>query len=242
MAGENGIQGLENALQNLEKLLSNFNGGQGTEGIINAAQAVNNAIENVICFMPGTRIAVPGGFKEVETLRRGDLVLTSEGDAKPVSWIGRQTVSRAFADPLRVLPIRITAGALSDNVPSRDLMISPDHAILIGGVLVQAGALVNGTTILRDASVPQTFTYYHVEVHDHSLILAENTPAETFIDNVDRLHFDNWDEHQALYPEGRAVTEMAYPRAQSRRQVPTAVRELVGERERAMARCIAPAA
>jgi len=35
-----------------------------------------------------------------------------------------------------------------------------------------------------------------------SLILAENTPAETFVDNVDRLHFDNWAEYEALYPYG----------------------------------------
>jgi hypothetical protein len=106
--------------------------------------------------------------------------MTSDGRTMPVSWIGRQTVSTRFADPLRVLPIRIKAGALGVGVPSRDLLLSSDHAVLVGDVLIQAGALVNGSSIVRETDVPQTFTYYHVELDDHSLILAENTPAETF--------------------------------------------------------------
>jgi len=49
-------------------------------------------------------------------------------------------------------------------------------------------------------------------------------PSETFVDNVNRMAFDNWSEHQALYPQGKAIVEMAYPRAQSLRQVPLAIR------------------
>ena len=52
------------------------------------------------------------------------------------------------------------------------------------------------TFFVRETNVPKVFTYYHVEIDDHSLIMAENTPAETFVDN-DRLNFDNWAEHEA---------------------------------------------
>jgi len=50
-------------------------------------------------------------------------------------------------------------------------------------------------------------TYYHVEVDDHSLILAESMPAETFVDNVDCLAFDNWREHEALYPNRKLIVD-----------------------------------
>jgi hypothetical protein len=171
----------------------------------------------------------------VETLKRGDLVLSSDGQVKPVSWLGVQTISTRFADKVRVWPIRIRAGALGENVPSRDLMLSPDHAVLVQGALIQAGALVNGTSIVRETDVPEVFTYYHVEVDDHSLILAENTPSETFVDNVDRLNFDNWAEHLALYPEGRPIAELPYPRAKSHRQVPVSIRVMLGARAQTIA-------
>lgn len=177
----------------------------------------------VICFMAGTAISTPSGSARVEDLAIGDLVLTADGKTAPVRWIGRQTVSTVFADPNRVMPIRIRAGALGEALPARDLLVSPCHAIGVDDVLVQAGALVNGSTIVRETNVPTTFVYYHVELDDHSLILAEGVPAETFVDNIDRMGFDNWDEHLALYPEGRTVQELSYPRAASARQVPAAI-------------------
>jgi hypothetical protein len=89
---------------------------------------------------------------------------------------------------------------------------------------------VNGTSIVRETAVHERFTYYHVELDDHSLILAENTPAETFVDNVDRLNFDNWDEHEALYPGGKPIVEMPYPRAKAHRQVPQRLRARLAAR------------
>jgi hypothetical protein len=188
------------------------------------------SLVDTICFMSGTLIRTPGGEVPVETLKRGDLVLTQDGRTVPVDWLGIQTVSTRFADKMRVLPIRIRAGALSEGVPSRDLLVSPDHAILVEGALIHAGALVNGTSIVRESNVPTIFAYYHVEVEDHSLILAENTPAETFVDNADRLNFDNWAEHEALYPNGKQVKELPYPRAKSQRQVPVRTRVMLAAR------------
>jgi len=72
--------------------------------------------------------------------------------------------------------------------------------------------------------------YHHIELDDHSLILAENTPVETFIDNVDRLAFDNWHEHEALYPQRKSIVELSYPRAKAHRQVPRAICEHLAER------------
>jgi hypothetical protein len=180
------------------------------------------------CFMAGTRIATPSGEVAVETLKAGDLVLTADGEARPVRWLGRSTVSKLFIDPVRNMPVRILAGALGENLPARDLLVSPDHAMFIEGVLVQAGALVNGTTIVRESNVADVFTYYHLELDAHCLVLAEGAATETFVDNIDRMAFDNWNEHPEA--EGAEMAEMPYARAKSARQVPGVVRAIIGER------------
>lgn len=126
--------------------------------------------------------------------------MTAGGRAAPVVWMGRQTVSRRFAAPLRVLPVRIRAGALGEGLPRRDLLVSPDYALFLDGVLVHAGALVNGSTIRREADVPERWTYWHVELAYHALVLAEGVAAESFVDHAERMAFDNWAKHQALHP------------------------------------------
>ncbi len=186
-----------------------------------------------VCFMADTLIRTLSGEVAVQNLKIGDFVQTYDGRLVPICWIGCQSIASRFSDELR-LPIRVKAGALRDNVPCRDLLVSPDHALFIDDVLAHAGALVNGTSIVRETNVPLNFAYYHVEVEDHSLILAENTPAETFVDNIDRANFDNWTEYQALYPEGRSVAELPYPRAKAYRQVPRATREKLVERGAAL--------
>ncbi len=197
----------------------------------NTGSVAGNSIDVVICFYPGTLVATPTGQRVVESLAIGDLVLTHEGAARPVRWMGRQTVSTVFADPLRVLPIRISAGALGAGMPERDLLVSPDHALLVEDILVQASALVGLPGITREEAVPERFTYHHVELADHSLILAEGVPAETFVDNVDRLAFDNWDEHEALYGHLPTIPEMDLPRAKSARQLPRALRDRLAGRK-----------
>jgi Hint domain len=182
-----------------------------------------------ICFMPETHIRTPGGETVVQDLKIGDLVETHEGRSLPVIWIGRQTVAGRFADASR-LPIRIREGALGPNIPCRDLLVSPDHALFVDGVLINANALVNNMSIIRERNVPPIFTYYHIELGDHSLVLAENTPAESFVDNVDRANFDNWREYQSLYPDGNNVPEMSLPRAKASRQVPRKIRDRLSER------------
>lgn len=173
-----------------------------------------------VCFCAGTLIATPNGARRIETLAIGDLVRTHDGGDLPVAWIGRQTVATHFADPLRDLPIRIQAGALAENVPVRDLLVSPAHAILVSDLLIRAGALVNGTSIARERHVPARFVYDHVELDAHALLLAEGVPAESFLDGIEALPFDNAAERGAR----EEADELPYPRLKSQRQVPQALR------------------
>ena len=185
------------------------------------------ATGDMSCFLAGTRIATPEGEAPVEALRPGDRVCLAEGRTAPVHWVGWHTVARRFADPVRAWPIRVRAGALGADVPRRDLLLSPCHALLVGGVLAEARTLLNGTTIRREPPPGEAFVYWHVELDMHALLLAEGAPAESFLDALQEFPFDNRATRPA--PDA-AVNELPYPRCKSPRQVPRAVRVLVAAR------------
>jgi hypothetical protein len=191
---------------------------------------VTETFTSTVCFYPGVMISTVDGEKAVETLAIGDVVLTHDGREMPVRWVGVQRVALVFSDKLKTLPIRIKAGALDENVPSRDLLVSPGHSVYIDGVLCCAGALVNGSTIIRETEVPPTFSYYHIELDEHALLIADGAPAESFVDNVDRENFQNWEEHEALFAHLPPKPEMDFPVAKSHRQVPTAIRRKLAQR------------
>ncbi len=179
-----------------------------------------------VCFAAGTRIATPEGETAVETLCIGDLVATADGRAVPVKWVGRQTVHKVFTPAERFVPVRVAAGALGNGLPHSDLVLTADHALILDGLAINAGALVNGTTIAYDPveSLPERVTYYHVETADHDLILANGAAAETFVDYLTRRTFDNHAEYAALYGEERITPEMDLPRVSSARLLPPAIR------------------
>ena len=186
----------------------------------------------LMCFCTGTQIATPAGAVAVETLAPGDLVSLADGRALPVRWLGLQTVSRRFADPVNTLPVRIRAGALGENLPQRDLLLSPAHALLIGGLLVQAGALVNGTSIVRDTAVPDMFTYWHIELDEHAVLLAEGVPAESLLDAAEYVAFDNAAGRPDLPGD---YAELPYPRVRSARHLPPHVRRALDARAAVLA-------
>lgn len=178
-----------------------------------------------VCFGAGTLIATPEGEKAVETLEIGDMILTDDGKTVPVKWLGRQTVMPIFAGE-RARPVRVSAGALGNGLPHTELVLTADHALIIDGLAINAGALVNGTTITQDAfdSLPERTTFYHVETEGHMVIVANGSAAETYVDYVTRRSFDNYDEYVDLYGDERTIVEMDMPRVSSARLVPAAIR------------------
>ncbi len=154
------------------------------------------------CFRRGTRIATPRGEVPVERLRIGDPVLTADGGVGPIKWIGRRRypAAQVAAHP-ELRPVRIAAGALAPGLPRRALEVSPEHALLVDGVLIPAGALVNGQTITRVAAAEEV-AYLHIELGRHALVLAEGAAAETFVPLAGRALFENAAEYAALYGTG----------------------------------------
>ena len=145
----------------------------------------------VICFAPGTRIATQGGQRLIEHLRPGDHVLTRDNGPAEVLWLGHRRMSGARLHVMPHLrPIRFRAGAVGLDEPDQDLIVSPQHRMLIRGasaralfnveeVLVEASALVNDRTILLDRSLREV-TYVHVLLEEHNVIWANGLMTESF--------------------------------------------------------------
>jgi Hint domain len=156
------------------------------------------------CYCPGTLIRTPCGNKRVEKLQIGDELMTASGVARPIKWIGRRSYLGRFVMGRKdILPVCIKAGALDDNVPRRDLWISPNHAMYfednLDGVLIEAKDLINGVSIAQAERVEQV-EYFHIELESHDVIIAEGALSESFIDDDSRGMFLNAHEYRALYP------------------------------------------
>ena len=158
--------------------------------------ATNNPYTPPACFAEGTRIATTRGLVPVEALAVGDRVVIADGErdgraaTRPVVWIGHRRVDCAqHAQPWDVLPVRVHAGAFGAGCPERDLVLSPDHAVYVDGVLIPIRYLINGGTVTQDAV--DAVSYWHVELDAHDVLLAEGMPAESYLDTGNRDAFAN---------------------------------------------------
>jgi hypothetical protein len=156
------------------------------------------------CYYRGTRILTLRGEVPVEKLREGDLVMTLGGQGaplKPVIWIGHTDFDAArHPHPEQVWPVRILKDAFGEGMPRRGLLVSPGHACLIDGVLMQAENLINGATIFQDKRITRG-SYFHVELAAHDIILSEGVPAETYLDTGNRRGFANAASFTDLFPD-----------------------------------------
>ena len=151
------------------------------------------------CFCRGTLIRTARGDVPVEALVIGDRVVTVSGSAEPVRWIGRRAYRGRFLRHA-VRPVRIAAGAFGGGVPTRDLRVSPCHAMLLHGVLVPAGELLNGRSVTVDTDC-QEVEYFHVELPQHDALWAEGAASESFVDDDSRMLFHNAGDYAVLYPD-----------------------------------------
>ncbi len=153
--------------------------------------SMGNGSGGVICFTPGTWIETPDGTRLIEDLREGDTVWTKDNGPQEIQWVGSRRMSgaRLFAMP-RLRPVRIATGALGIERPDQELLVSPEHRMLIGGpvarelfnaheVLVAAKDLINGTTITVDLQVREV-TYVHLLLPRHEVLRANGIETESF--------------------------------------------------------------
>ncbi len=160
----------------------------------NGAIALNNANfappPVYVCFCAGTNILTPSGYRKIETLIQGDLVVTAQGVPKSILWIGQTDVSveEMRRDPDR-RPIRIKANSINPGVPSIDLDVSAQHRIAIqnpyaallfgeGCVMVRAKHL---TGSIAERLVPSSpVSYFHLLLDEHDMVIANGLETESF--------------------------------------------------------------
>lgn len=156
-----------------------------------AADKSDASGHGVICFIPGTRIATPNGARPVEDLAEGDQVSTKDNGDQPIRWIGNRRMSgaRLLAMP-HLRPIRLRANILGQGEPNEDLLVSPDHRILLQGptaealfntpeVLVAARDLLNDRSITVDHTLREV-TYIHLMLDQHQIVWANGVESESF--------------------------------------------------------------
>ena len=155
-----------------------------TVGIVAFEQGV------IPCFTRGTMIATPLGCANIEDLNVGDLVDTVDNGPQPIRWIGRRRIGGAeLKSNPNLVPIRITAHALGQHLPKRDLLVSRQHRVIVSSkiakrmfgesdVLVAAIKLTDmpGVFIARDV---EEVEYFHLLFDEHELVLAEGAQSES---------------------------------------------------------------
>lgn len=174
--------------------------------------AVGTQIIGLVCFASGTLIKTNQGLRAIETLRTGDLLETLDSGHQPIRWIGRRKLNAGelILKP-HLRPIRISAGALGPSAPNRDLLVSPQHRILVRSrialrmfetseVFVAAKHLL-GIPGIDIASDVHNVTYYHVMCDEHEIVEAEGALAETLYTGSEAL--------KAMSPEAeQEITEI----------------------------------
>ncbi|RQP07568.1 MAG: hemolysin [Paracoccus sp. BP8] len=163
--------------------------------------------DEVICFASGTLIETERGFVAVEDLKVGDLIATRDNGYQPIRWIGSVKLCAAVlkAKP-KLLPIRIKAGALGSKTPSTDLLVSPQHRVLV-----------------RSKVALKMFGAMEVLVAAKQLLQIEGVDIAKDIDSVEYFHF-LFDRHEVVNSNG-AATESLYTGAQALKTVGPAARE-----------------
>lgn len=144
-----------------------------------------------LCFAAGTRILTEKGYRTVEELVPGDLLVDAEGGLVPLLWTGTLEQPLNWERHQRHRPIEIAADTFGRGLPERPLRLSPQHRVSIRHsrfraqfgsetVLVPVKYLLNDECITEVNGLSRV-TYHHLLCARHCLLVAEGLPAESLL-------------------------------------------------------------
>ncbi len=148
-------------------------------------------IEEVVpCFTPSTMIATPRGEMPVEALRAGDRVFTRDNGIQEICWAGSKSLDAAvLAQMPQYQPVLVRAGSLGNGMPERDLLLSPNHRMLMTGEAaslyfeeIEVLSAVKHLTQVPGIDAVETtqVTYLHLLFDRHEVVLSNGAWTESF--------------------------------------------------------------
>ena len=159
-------------------------------GNVTGTMTFKNIEEVIPCFTPGTVIATPKGERLVEELRAGDRVITRDNGIQEIRWIGEKAISgQELASNDHLRPVLIQKGSLGYGLPERDMLVSPNHRVLVNNdktalyfeereVLVAAKHLTGLAGV--DVVNAMRTTYIHFMFDRHEVVLSNGAWTESF--------------------------------------------------------------
>lgn len=186
------------------------------------------------CLTSSTQIETDRGRVLAGKLKAGDYVRTADNGYKPVRLVLSTMVSPADLNKNHKLhPVRIIAGALGGGLPERDLLVSPQHRVLVSSrisermtgqreTLVSANKLTELPGVFVDDDVCEV-EYIHILFDQHEVIYAEGAPLESLYCGPEAL--------KAVSPSARAEILTLFPELNVRGFLPTPVRSILTGRQ-----------
>lgn len=185
---------------------------------LNTQSTNSTGIATVVCFTRGTLIGTPNGPVPVEQLTMDDIVQCGDGLARPIQWVGSRTVpTEELRRNPQIRPVLVRADAFAKGEPHTDLMLSPQHRVVLSGampellfgedrVLTAAAHLENDHSVLRQHDCREV-EYFHILLDGHHTVFANGLEAETL--------FLGDTANQALGPEARSEIMAIFPQFQT---------------------------
>ena len=179
----------------------------------------------VNCFAGDAEVFTFRGSTKVKDLKLGDMVQTIDNGFQPIAWIGSNSLSdRDLKASPELAPVRILAGALGANIPSKDLIISQQHRLLVSPAKVGASSdesevLISAKTLTAHPGifVDETITeveYFHFLFDEHQIVFANGIASESMQTGMKALRAlsdDSYNEIVTLFPEIRTPGYMPIP-------------------------------
>ncbi|SDG18976.1 Ig-like domain-containing protein [Alloyangia pacifica] len=147
-------------------------------------------VEVMPCFTPGTLIATPQGERLVEDLKVGDRVITRDNGIQEIRWVGRKELTGfELARQPHLRPVLIQKGALGKNHPEHDLLVSPNHRVLVANDRTalyfeerEVLAAAKHLTGLEGVDEVETMgvAYIHFMFDQHEVVLSNGAWTESF--------------------------------------------------------------